>query len=69
MKMDIRSPSIGLQRLLKMEITNNRSALSNADGVASAGRDFLGNGLLVKCTDGPYIVYPLSVSVQSSFLI
>ena len=45
---------------------NNRSALLEAEFVSSAIQDLLDRALIEKCSNPPYIVNPLTVSVQIS---
>ena len=44
----------------------NLSAINNADFVDTAIQDLLQRGLIVKCDNQPFIVNPLSVSIQSN---
>ncbi|MES9971262.1 MAG: reverse transcriptase domain-containing protein, partial [Candidatus Thiodiazotropha sp.] len=47
-------------------LSNNHSALAERDFVCEAIQSLLQRGLIEKCRDIPYVVNPLSVSVQSS---
>ncbi|CAG2198049.1 unnamed protein product [Mytilus edulis] len=45
---------------------NNLSALKNSDFVHTAIQDLLHRGLIVQCDQRPFVVNPLTVSVQSN---
>ena len=45
---------------------NNKSAIENSDFVTEAIQDLLDRHLILKCKEQPYIVNPLTVSVQSN---
>jgi len=45
---------------------NNKSALAEAEFVKEAIQDLLDRSLIAKCLEPPYVVNPLTVSVQSS---
>ncbi|CAC5396382.1 unnamed protein product [Mytilus coruscus] len=45
---------------------NNLSALKNSDFVHTAIQDLLHRGLIVQCDNRPFVVNPLTVSVQSN---
>ncbi|CAC5381524.1 unnamed protein product [Mytilus coruscus] len=45
---------------------NNLSALKNSDFVHTAIQDLLQRGLIVQCDNRPFVVNPLTVSVQSN---
>ena len=47
-------------------LSNNLSALNNADFVKSAINDLLARGLIVETLDIPFVVNPLTVAVQSN---
>lgn len=46
---------------------NNNSALLHSEFVEMAILELLEDGLIEECVDIPFIVYPLTVSVQSNF--
>ena len=47
-------------------LPNNRSAMKNTEFVNTAITDLLHKGLIVQCQQQPYVVNPLTVSVQSN---
>lgn len=50
----------------RIECKNNRSALNHPDFVSEAIKDLLDRGLIEKCREKPYVVNPLTVSIQNS---
>ena len=49
-----------------VHLNNNLSATNNADFVSTAIQDLLNRGLIVQCDIQPFIVNPLTVSIQSN---
>ena len=47
-------------------LSNNRSAVTHSDFVVQAIGDLLNRGLVVECSERPFVVNPLTVSVQNS---
>lgn len=47
-------------------LNNNKSALQESDFVSEAIKDLLDRALIQQCSNVPYVVNPLTVSVQSS---
>ena len=47
-------------------LPNNRSAVKHSDFVVQAIGDLLSRGLIVECSERPFVVNPLTVSVQNS---
>ena len=47
-------------------LPNNRSAVTNSNFVVQAIGDLLNRGLIVECSIMPFVINPLTVSVQNS---